>query len=44
MAKDRTDFDLVEIRTNSKVMLDLKIEKIYQFNPHRYYFNGGFNF
>lgn len=35
MAKDRTDFDLVEIRTSNTVMLDRKVEKIYQFNPHR---------
>uniref|UniRef100_A0A915E476 Uncharacterized protein n=1 Tax=Ditylenchus dipsaci TaxID=166011 RepID=A0A915E476_9BILA len=34
MAHDRTDFDMVEIRSSSTVLLDKKIDKVYQFNAH----------
>jgi len=35
-ASDRADFDKLEIRSSQTVLLDKQINKVYQFNPHRF--------
>ncbi|KAI1706031.1 ADP-specific phosphofructokinase/Glucokinase conserved region domain-containing protein [Ditylenchus destructor] len=34
MVGDRTDFDMVEMRSSSTVLLDKKVDKVYHFNQH----------